>query len=189
MRRRQRRNSLPCQHRRLMPQDSKVSFSRSRENSMTTLMVAIILILLVCHTPDRIIQVFKYAVADESWARCPHTVYYASNFANLLIVLNSSTNFVVYYVFRRRFRQILWSKLCCRRGCDDRYSYSAAAKHGGGGGGASSYSSRRSSRVTDDTTDRYLSDSPASRVLFIMDPQSNGRRAVFIELPSGEQGK
>jgi hypothetical protein len=160
------------------------SSSSSSEDSMTTVMVAIILILLVCHTPDRIVQILKYVAIDQSWMLCPHLLFYASNVANLLIVLNSSTNFVVYYAFRPRFRQILWQRLC-RRG----RPYSSGLAHNG-----SSYgelpASRRSSRAIDDTVsvlpgggDRIWTDDMAVRLLLVRNPHSNGRRAVCIDLP------
>ena len=46
---------------------------------------------------------------------CPYPLYYAMHCANLLVMLNSSTDFIVYYIFRKRFRKVLYQKLayCC----------------------------------------------------------------------------
>ena len=168
MRQRQRRNSLPCQQRRHTSNDRKssnTSFSSgtgrrtgSRENQETTVMVVIIIVLIVCHTPDRVVQVLKLTSVDQSCVRCPHVIFYASNAANFLIVLNSSTNFLIYYAFRRRFRQNLWSMLLCRE-TRPRYRFSGY-----------------------EMSDRKLPDELTDRASSIKHIQSNGHRSIVIDL-------
>jgi len=77
------------------------------------------MIVVVCHTPDRILTVFK-AINQTNANSCPHPLIYAGHACNLLVVLNSSTNFIVYCAFRRRFRRILLTRVCrpCRGGVD-----------------------------------------------------------------------
>ncbi len=93
-----RRNSLP----------SVTNVDTRSEKNITLVMVIIIIIFLICHTPDRIFQILKnfYNVRPCSG------IYYINNLCNLLIVFNSSTNFFIYYIFRKRFRRILCRQLC-----------------------------------------------------------------------------
>ena len=81
------------------------------DNNVTLIMVVIIIVVLVCHTPDRIFQVTK-DFTDVHKTSCGHLLFYVLNACNLLIIINSSTNFIIYYVMRRGFRQILLKRFC-----------------------------------------------------------------------------
>ena len=86
------------------------------EDNITLVMIIIILILLVCHTPDGVVQIVASFVAAEN-RRCGTAINYAVLVCNLLIVLNSSSNFILYYFMRRGFRKVLLRKLCgCVKG-------------------------------------------------------------------------
>lgn len=101
---------------RRMKRDS-LSYSGRQETNITIVMIVIILELIIFHTPDRIVQVVRAyywtILRDSKSPKCPEFWYIADNLSNLLIVANSSTNFIVYYVCRRRFRRTLCQKLCC----------------------------------------------------------------------------
>jgi hypothetical protein len=88
--------------------------SRTLENNITLVMLIIIFEFLISHTPDRVWQIFKMIVGGYRLFKCS-PAYYAHNLCNLLIVLNSSTNFIVYYFFALRFRKILLAKICRRK--------------------------------------------------------------------------
>ena len=47
------------------------------------------------------------AYRDPSSARCPAAIFYAMQLTNILVIFSSATDFVVYYICRRRFRNIL----------------------------------------------------------------------------------
>ena len=81
-----------------------VSGNLRGERSITVVMVTVVLVFLVCHTPDRVCQILRNHYTDHS---CPTVMFYVSNFCNLLIILSSSTNFIIYYILRPSFRQIL----------------------------------------------------------------------------------
>ena len=85
----------------------------SQEKNITNIIIIIIMVVILCHTPDRVLTVFK-AIQKPEDKQCPDPLIYASHFCNLLIVVNSSANFVIYCIFRRRFRRILCSLLCRR---------------------------------------------------------------------------
>ena len=75
------------------------------EKNITMVMIIIIVVLLVCHTPDRVAQLLRVTVSAEN-REYPKFTFFFTNISNFLIVLNSSTNFFIYYFLRRRFRQI-----------------------------------------------------------------------------------
>ena len=87
---------------------------RSQEKNITNIIIIIIMVVILCHTPDRVLTVFK-AIGKPENKHCPDPLIYASHFCNLLIVVNSSANFVIYCIFRQRFRRILGGLLCRRR--------------------------------------------------------------------------
>ena len=84
------------------------------EKNITMVMVIIIVVLLVCHTPDRVAQLLRVTVSNKN-REYPAFTFIFTNIANFLIVLNSSTNFFIYYFLRRRFREIF--KAAFNLGC------------------------------------------------------------------------
>jgi len=44
---------------------------------------------------------------------CPHAVGYAYDINNMLIVVSSSTNFIIYFLIRPTFRAVLRDRLTC----------------------------------------------------------------------------
>ena len=56
--------------------------------------------------------------------RCPHPVAYGYDISNMLIVVSSSTNFIIYFFLRPHFRAALRDRITC------------SADDGAGGGGS-----------------------------------------------------
>ncbi len=83
-----------------------------REESITLVMIIIIVTVVICHLPDRLLHIFQYVIRYEDRG-CGTAMYFLYALTNLLIILNSSINFFIYYVCRRRFRRILRSTLFC----------------------------------------------------------------------------
>ena len=78
------------------------------ENNITLVMIIIVLIFMLCQAPARIAQlVWKY-----KYKNCHQYQFYVIHISNTLEALNSSINFVVYVVFRKRFRDILRDNYC-----------------------------------------------------------------------------
>lgn len=90
----------------------------SQEKNITNIIIIIIMVVLLCHTPDRVLTVFK-AIQKPENKHCPDPLIYASHLCNLLIVINSSANFVIYCIFRQRFRRILCALICPPFACDE----------------------------------------------------------------------
>ena len=45
--------------------------------------------------------------------RCPHAIGYAYDISNMLIIISSSTNFIIYFFIRPNFRAGLRDRLTC----------------------------------------------------------------------------
>lgn len=122
-----------------------------QEKNAIVVLVVIVVVLVVCHTPDRIVTVLKMMTSlpgsASGWRRrCPHPIFFASNLSNLLVVLNSSANFFIYYVFRKGFRRHLAAKADgARRRCARLFFKGCRYRRGGrcclGFSSSSSYSS------------------------------------------------
>lgn len=138
----------------------------SQEKNITNIIVVIITVVLLCHTPDRVLTVFKAILKPEN-KHCPDPLIYASHFCNLLIVVNSSANFVVYCIYRRRFRRILLS-LVCRCPCvsdDWRPDFAVTPEQTSLRSWPGSLQGRRGTRKSADGTNGRISDASATRRL------------------------
>jgi len=47
------------------------------------------------------------------WYGCPHAVGYAHGISNMLVVVSSSTNFIIYFFVRPNFRAVLRDRMMC----------------------------------------------------------------------------
>ena len=81
---------------------------RSPDTNITLVMCIIIVIFIGCHTPDRILQGVRSFHKNVSW----EYYCYLSAVCTLLIIINSSCNFLVYFFVRKRFRRLLYQTVC-----------------------------------------------------------------------------
>ena len=88
--------------------EALTSRTSTEENNITLVMIVIILVFIVCQTPSALNQILYYIVDDKLKETCSHYMKYY-HICNLLIIMNSSMNFVIYCVFRRQFQQDLWA--------------------------------------------------------------------------------
>ena len=101
--------SLILELRKMKEQRSLMNVSSQPSDANITLVMCIIIIIfIVCHTPDRILQGINSFYKDDWWE---HACYLFA-ICNLLIVINSSSNFLVYYFVRKRFRRVLFEVIC-----------------------------------------------------------------------------
>jgi hypothetical protein len=83
------------------------------ENNITLVMAIIVLTFIACETPATINQFMFYALQDDFVAHCsPYQRFF--HVCNLLVVINSSMNFVIYCLFRRQFQRQLLDMLFCQ---------------------------------------------------------------------------
>ena len=101
--------SLILELRKMKEQRSLMNVSSQPSDANITLVMCIIIIIfIVCHTPDRILQGINSFYKDDWWEQA----CYLFAICNLLIVINSSSNFLVYYFVRKRFRRVLFEVIC-----------------------------------------------------------------------------
>ncbi len=79
------------------------------ENNITLVMIVIVLIFILCQAPARIVQL----VWSYKFPHCHTYQYYIIHATNVLEVLNSSVNFLIYLLCRKRFRDIIIEYVCC----------------------------------------------------------------------------
>lgn len=86
---------------------NSVTHTEVQDDNITFIMVIIIVVFMVCQTPDRVFQIISTNL------RSKHPLnHYLQCFFNMLVVINSSSNFLIYYMFRKRFRKILRTGVC-----------------------------------------------------------------------------
>ena len=99
---------------------------RVTERRITTVMLVVMAICITCHVPERVYSIVKAALKisaqcqggdPDSTSVIMSVLAYVSN---LLIVINSTVNFFVYYILRKKFRQNM-VLMCCRSCASDEY--------------------------------------------------------------------
>ena len=90
------------------------SARQQQDNNVTLVLIIVVLVFIVCQSPALVTK-FMWSVLDDTARECGGPQFYFSKLSNLLVITNSSVNFIVYFMFNTRFRQILLdSVLCCR---------------------------------------------------------------------------
>ena len=88
--------------------------SNNDENNITLVMIVIIIAFIVCQTPA-IINHILYKIIDQvPLSKCtPYTMFF--QLSNLFILINSSLNFVIYFLIRKQFQhqlRMLFGRTC-----------------------------------------------------------------------------
>ena len=76
------------------------------QQDITLVLVVVIFVFMFCQTPTFVDHVLWTAV-DETDRACGNWHYYYTAIADLLAILNSSVNFLIYILTSRKFRQLL----------------------------------------------------------------------------------
>ena len=97
---------------------TKMSENRSKsEDDITKMLIVVVLVFVVCQTPALITQgliVLMPEDAQHSTNSCPFPFFFMyERLSDLMVVANSSLNFVVYCLCSPRFRTILISLVRC----------------------------------------------------------------------------
>ncbi|XP_013402066.2 FMRFamide receptor-like [Lingula anatina] len=106
LRRGAKRRSLKCQN------------IQREDKTMTKLSVVIVTVFTICQPPSLVTQVLD-AAEDHLDANMMVFRQYYVPFSNVMVVLNSSVNFAVCYIFCRGFRRSLAKLLTCGRSADE----------------------------------------------------------------------
>jgi hypothetical protein len=86
------------------------SSSRSEED-ITFMLIVVVMVFVLTQAPAAVTQAFESRL-DEMSKGCPSPYFYYVRISDLLVVANSSLNFVIYCLCSRRFRQILMTVVC-----------------------------------------------------------------------------
>jgi len=106
---------------------------QQQQQDLTVMLVVVVFVFIVCQTPtfvDRII----WAFVDENQRRCGHWHYFYTAVGDLMAILNSSVNFIVYVLASRKFRHDLFAivrEQRCACGVVGRRSYGMVSEAGG----------------------------------------------------------
>lgn len=110
--------------------------TRQRQQNVTAMLVAVVTVFVVCELPDLGLRV-AYAVVeflqaasaknaqDDDVGGEEHLLVlrYINAATNALLTVNSSVNFIIYYVIGRSFRKVFVNMYSCR---SDRLSYGSS---------------------------------------------------------------
>lgn len=80
------------------------------EEDFTLTLIVVVVVFVVCQTPALVTQTLLSVLPDNRKS-CPYAFFYYERLSDLLVVVNSAVNFVVYSFCSRQFRQILFD-LC-----------------------------------------------------------------------------
>lgn len=76
------------------------------QQDITLVLVVVIFVFIFCQTPTFIDHILWTAV-DPQLRQCPNWHYYYTAIGDMLAILNSSVNFLIYILTSRKFRQLL----------------------------------------------------------------------------------
>jgi hypothetical protein len=82
-----------------------------KDDNITQCVVAIVCVFIVCQTPALFNQIF-WALIEPDGRNCGQFHFYYTKLSDVLVVLNSSCNFIIYCLFGRTFRRIFLSSVC-----------------------------------------------------------------------------
>ena len=80
------------------------------EQSMTLVLVIIIMVLIVCQLPALVTRMLWIPAPNEAYL-CGGYMFYTVPITNMLVILNSAVNFIIYIIFNKRFRDIIMAKV------------------------------------------------------------------------------
>jgi len=84
---------------------------RRKDDHITQCVVAIVCVFIVCQTPALFNQIF-WALFEPADRDCGRFHFYYTKLSDVLVVVNSSCNFVIYCLFGATFRRIFLATVC-----------------------------------------------------------------------------
>ncbi|KAK2192433.1 hypothetical protein NP493_31g01033 [Ridgeia piscesae] len=87
------------------------SCQRQGSDHITGCVIMIVFVFICCQTPALVNQIF-WAVTTPEERGCGRFHYYYTRISDVLVVLNSSGNFLIYCLFGKTFRKIFLDTIC-----------------------------------------------------------------------------
>lgn len=75
------------------------------------MLIVVVLVFVVCQTPALATQLLLVLLGDDAKS-CPRPFFYYERLSDLLVVANSSVNFIIYCFCSRTFRQTVVAVVC-----------------------------------------------------------------------------
>jgi len=85
----------------------------SAEDDITRMLIVVVLVFVICQTPALITQLLTVLLSQDA-KHCPSPFFFYERLSDLLIVVNSSVNFIIYCFCSGTFRQIVVAVVCRR---------------------------------------------------------------------------
>ena len=82
----------------------------ARENNLTIMLIVVILVFLLCQLPSIADNIFLAILEQEELYSVNYVKF--TCISNLMVVINSATNFYLYCVFGRKFRKVFLKVFC-----------------------------------------------------------------------------
>ena len=86
------------------------------EDDITLVLIVVVIVFVISQTPALITQSLFSFLKDKKRI-CPNAFFYYERISDLMVVANSSMNFIIYCFCSTKFRQILIN-LCCKKNHD-----------------------------------------------------------------------
>ena len=83
------------------------------DTNVTFVLVIVVIVVIACQLPALVNQVLWNVLPNEA-RKCGGFQFYMSPIANMLVILNSAVNFVIYTLFNKSFRDVLIKNVCMR---------------------------------------------------------------------------
>ena len=92
------------------------------EEDITYMLIVVVLVFVVCQAPAILTQILRVFL-DKDHRGCPRFIFYYERLSDLMVVLNSSMNFLIYCFCSEKFRRILVGVLCNPLGRSPRFHH------------------------------------------------------------------
>ncbi|KAK3086740.1 hypothetical protein FSP39_022705 [Pinctada imbricata] len=90
---------------------TRLSTSASKEANLTIMLIAVIIVFLICQLPS-IADNILWVIFDSADLNCSLSYIRFTSITNLMVVINSAVNFVLYCAFGKRFRRVFVKTIC-----------------------------------------------------------------------------
>ena len=101
----------------MMLTSSSNSMQSRSEDDITLVLIVVVVVFVVCQTPALVTQVLMSLMSETSRS-CPSPFFYYERISDLMVVANSSMNFLIYCFCSIKFRQILVELVCGKKSAE-----------------------------------------------------------------------
>ena len=89
--------------------------SQKHDNNVTFVLIIVVVVLIICQVPALVSRVL-WRVFPLEWRGCDRFQFYLGDIANVLVILNSTVNFIIYAFLNKRFQRVLVGTVCVWHG-------------------------------------------------------------------------